>query len=260
MGRLRWRWAAGIPGPMLMLGLAVAGVGGTKEPAAGDGGIPSAFGREAPRGVGDLEVMQAHFIALAARVAPATVRLRGAKGGRGTGVLVRRDGLVLSARHVTGDPGAVLSVILTDGRTLRAEVVAADPASDLSLLQVADGRDLPNARLGRADLRPGAWCIALGYPGGVGYPEGESPPPSVRVGRVVRTPGAPDRHGHLVVTDCPIEGGDSGGPLFDLEGRVVGIHGKFWGMDSADNGHIPSDVALGLWGERLDAGRRGGDR
>lgn len=220
---------------------AAACLGSTAGPAPGDPGTPAAFDKPAPEGVEDLRAMQAHFRALADRVAPTAVHLRDAEGGVGSGVIVSEDGYILSCRHVTGDAGRPVTVVLADGRRMKAETVEADRDSDASLLKIVDGRGLPAARLGRSSgLGPGRWCMALGYPRGV------PPPPVVRVGRVVARGGRGDAR--WLFTDCVIEGGDSGGPLFDLEGRVVGIHGIMAGGGSLpdDNGHVRVEALRGL--------------
>jgi serine protease Do len=87
-----------------------------------------------------------------------------------------------------------------------------------------------------ADLKPGQWCIATGHPGG--YKTGRTPP--VRLGRVLN---ATDR---LIQTDCTLVGGDSGGPLFDLQGRVIGIHSRIGGPITA-NIHVPVDTYRDTW-------------
>jgi serine protease Do len=92
------------------------------------------------------------------------------------------------------------------------------------------------------DLKKGQWCLALGQPGG--FRAGRTPP--VRVGRVLES-------GRTYIrTDCTLVGGDSGGPLFDMEGRVIGIHSRIGGAITA-NIHVPIDTYRDTW-DRLAKG------
>jgi serine protease Do len=102
------------------------------------------------------------------------------------------------------------------------------------------------------DLKPGQWCLATGHPGG--YKPGRTP--VVRLGRVL------DVTDKFIQTDCTLVGGDSGGPLFDLHGRVIGIHSRI-GMPLSANLHVPVDtyrntwdrlVKAEVWGSRLSRG------
>jgi serine protease Do len=94
-------------------------------------------------------------------------------------------------------------------------------------------------------LKKGQWVISLGHPGG---PKQERRAP-VRVGQIQRT----FSDVKVVVTDCALVGGDSGGPLFDLTGKVVGIHSRI-GMSMEDNIHIPTKAFQDEW-DKLVAGK-----
>src|SRR5262249_32003214 len=95
----------------------------------------------------------------------------------------------------------------------------------------------PFAEMGKsADLKKGQWCITTGHPGG--YKKGRAP--VVRLGRVLK---ADDR---VVSTDCTLVGGDSGGPLFDLDGKVIGIHSRI-AEDITANMHVPVDTYRDTW-------------
>jgi serine protease Do len=110
---------------------------------------------------------------------------------------------------------------------------------------VEDGQEVPwpFAPLAAAtELKPGTWCLAMGHPGG--YQKGREP--VVRLGRVT----AVDSKG--VTTDCKLVGGDSGGPLFDLTGAVIGIHSRI-GTQLTKNVHVPVGSFLETW-ERLASG------
>jgi S1-C subfamily serine protease len=146
------------------------------------------------------------------------------RGGVGSGVLLTPDGLVLTAAHVIAGPdGRREMVVLDDGRRFRATFVGADRVSDLGLVQIVDAHNLPAAPLGDSStVRRGAWVLATGHP--LGRQEGR--PPVLRIGRVLNltTGGWRGRRGSRIATDAPIINGDSGGPLFDLDGHVVGIN------------------------------------
>jgi serine protease Do len=95
-------------------------------------------------------------------------------------------------------------------------------------------------------VKQGEWCLAIGHPGG--YKEGRSPP--VRLGRVLD-------HGNVLIrTDCTLVGGDSGGPLFNMYGKVIGIHSRIL-PGITHNIHVPVDTYVETW-ERLAKGESWG--
>jgi len=190
---------------------------------------------------------------LVARVTPATVGLLAPGGGAsGSGVIVSSDGLILSAAHVSlvGREGDFL-VLFPDGRQATARPLGAQTGRDASMLQIVEEGPWPFVEVGKDNPKGGDWVVAMGHPGG--FDLHRSPP--VRVGRVLSSPeeGLP-----FVTTDCTVSGGDSGGPLFDLEGRVVGIHSNI-GMMLSQNRHVPISVYHQDW-ERMAKGDRWGGR
>ena len=92
------------------------------------------------------------------------------------------------------------------------------------------------------DIKPGTWCMALGHPGGI--QQGRTPP--IRLGRVLNS----GKGARFLVTDATVISGDSGGPLFDLEGRVIGVHSNI-GMNVNQNQHVPIDVYREQWNDLL---------
>ena len=138
--------------------------------------------------------------------------------GQGSGFIISRDGYILTNHHVVSDARTV-KVTLSDGRELQAKVIGSDPKTDVALVKVEGGNNLPCAILGDSDrVDVGDWVMAIGNPYGldatvtVGVLSGK--------GRVI---GAGPYDDYLQ-TDASINPGNSGGPLFDSQGRVVGIN------------------------------------
>jgi len=147
--------------------------------------------------------------ATAEQVRRATVQVEGAGRRGGSGVIWRADGLVVTNAHVARGTGG--RIRLWDGRLVRATVAARDPQQDLALLQ-ADSGDLPEAAIGDSDaLRAGQLVLAVGSPYGHAG--------AVTVG-VMHANGG----GRWVQADLRLAPGNSGGPLADAEGRVIGIN------------------------------------
>jgi serine protease Do len=145
----------------------------------------------------------------------------------GSGVIITPEGLVLSQYHVShrgmGDdsnldfkPGDKTTVILSDGRECLAELLGGDRAHDLSLLRLLPPGPYPHVSLDpEVRVQRGDWLLKLGHP--MSYRRDRSAP--VRLGRVVCC--VPD----AFVSDCQTTSGDSGGPYFDLDGRLAGVIG-----------------------------------
>jgi Do/DeqQ family serine protease len=136
----------------------------------------------------------------------------------GSGVLLTPDGEILTNHHVV-DGAERLIVTLADGRTMRARVVGADPDTDLALIKLDAASDLPVAELGDSSaLRPGEWVCAIGNP--LGYEHTVTVGVVSFLGRKLFDEGLDD----YIQTDAAIDFGNSGGPLIDASGRVVGIN------------------------------------
>jgi serine protease Do len=173
---------------------------------------------------------------LNARLAPAVVRIIDGKrrapasqggwpGGWFSGVRVSPAGDILTCAHHNLAPGTKVTVALADGRQVQATVrgsvkqqVSATSryaAADVGLIRLDEKGDWPAAALGRsAGLKPGALCLTLGYPGVYG----PQLPPLLCLGRILE----PDPMGKIR-TSCRAQPGASGEPLFDLDGRVIGV-------------------------------------
>jgi serine protease Do len=171
-----------------------------------------------------------------------TVSLRAGFSG-GSGVLITPDGLVLTAAHViAGSQGRRLNVVLSDGRGYSATFVGADTEIDLGLIQITNGKDLPAAPVGDSStLQRGQWVLAAGHPLGPRFAR----PPVLRIGRVMGSGSlaAAARSNRRLATDAPLIIGDSGGPLFDLNGRVVGIHSMVTASGRMASIHSPVNYA-----------------
>jgi len=181
------------------------------------------------------------FVDLAAKLSPAVVNISteetsqaGSEGefspapyGRqhgkslGSGFLVSKDGYILTNDHVIENPSKV-TVTLQDGRNYTAKVIGGDAKTDVALLKIEAGHDLPVAPLGNSDdLKVGQWVMAIGNPFGFDH--------SVTVG-VVSAKGRflPDSVDQFIQTDASINPGNSGGPLIDLNGGVVGVNAAIY--------------------------------
>jgi serine protease Do len=204
---------------------------------------PPAFDKFLPEDVADLKAMQGHVKKVVDRVMPATVGLL-IGHAQGSGVIIDADGHILTAAHVSGRPGQPVTIVLHDGRKLRGVTLGADVGIDSGLVKIVDeDAEFPHVGMGRsADLKKGQWVIALGHPGG--YQKGRQP--VVRLGRVLE---ATPRH---LRTDCTLVGGDSGGPLFNMRGQVIGVHSRI-GSAITYNIHVPVDTYGDTW-DRLAAG------
>lgn len=175
------------------------------------------------------------------RVRPSVVQIRSDGRGSGTGVIWRPDGAIVTNDHVVAHAGDKIQVGLTDGRTLDAQVVARAPELDLALLSVP-AQGLPAAAAGDSrGLRVGELVFAVGHPwgqpwvvtAGIVSGVGEAPVRSGGQGAPATAP--------YIRSDVRLAPGNSGGPLLNARGEVVGINAMIFGGDLAVA--IPSHVA-----------------
>jgi len=174
--------------------------------------------------------------------------------GIGSGFIITPNGYVLTDAHVVADASEV-TVRLTDRREFRAKVVGADKGSDVALIKIP-AADLPTVRFGDpAKIRPGQWAIAIGSP--FGFDNSVTAGVISAVGRPL-----PDDSGTSFVTfiqtDAAVNPGNSGGPLFNIDGQVIGMNaqiysrtGGYMGMSFA----IPIDVALNVKDQLMKTGK-----
>lgn len=160
----------------------------------------------------------------------------------GTGFIISADGYVLTNHHVV-DGADDVKVKLQDGRELSAKVVGSDEQSDVALLKVA-ATGLPALRVGDSNtLKPGQWVVAIGSPFGLDH--------SVTAGVVSAVgranPYADQRYVPFIQTDVAINRGNSGGPLLDTRGQVVGVNSQIFSNSGGYMGvsfAIPIDTAM----------------
>jgi serine protease Do len=189
-------------------------------------------------------IQQGHQIGL-----PATV---GISIGNtfGSGVVVTEDGYVLSAGHVVASagPGQMATIYFPDRSTVQAKPLGINFNVDAGLLKITKEGKYPHVEMGRsAELKLGQWCVTLGHPNGLKVGR----PPVLRAGRVWYN------RDDAIGTDCAIVGGDSGGPLLDTDGRVIGIHSRI-SDGIIENFDVPIDAFRDNW-DRLAKGEVWGD-
>lgn len=166
---------------------------------------------------------------------------------QGSGCIISRNGLVLTAAHVVGD-SKIVNVTFPDQKRVQAKVLGADYGRDIALAIITAPGDFPFLELGSPqDLTVGDMVVALGHPGG--FDPQRKPP--VRLGRVFEF-----SQEAFIRSDCTVVGGDSGGPLLDLNGRVIGVHSSV-GADLSWNNHAPVAAVRQDW-DRMVKGDRWG--
>nr|WP_305956834.1 Do family serine endopeptidase [Aurantiacibacter sp. 219JJ12-13]MDP5260132.1 Do family serine endopeptidase [Aurantiacibacter sp. 219JJ12-13] len=143
----------------------------------------------------------------------------------GSGFIVSADGYVVTNNHVVSPPNQraeleEVTVTLPDGQEYQAEVVGTDPSSDLAVLKINRTQPFPFVNFGdSAEARVGDWVIAIGNPFGLG-----GTVTSGIVSAVSRSTGQGGAFDRFIQTDAAINRGNSGGPLFDMQGNVIGIN------------------------------------
>jgi serine protease Do len=137
---------------------------------------------------------------------------------RGSGFIINANGTIVTNNHVV--KGArTLSVTLDDGTVLPAKVIGTDPRTDIAVLKVDAGHPLPFIQLGNSrDVKPGEWVVAMGNPFGL-----SSTVTAGIVSAVSRDIGA-GPYDQFIQIDAPINQGNSGGPLFTQDGKVIGVN------------------------------------
>ena len=157
--------------------------------------------------------------------------------GSGSGVIVSEDGIILTAGHVIMSGARRFQITLSDGRQVEAALMGRNLNIDAGMLQITEEGSWPHVELGYStDCEFGQWVVGIGHPGG--YELGRTAP--VRTGKIV------DFQPDQMITDCALVGGDSGGPLFDLDGNLIAIHSSI-GDSIAENRHVSIDSFREIW-------------
>ena len=162
--------------------------------------------------------------------------------GQGSGFIISADGLILTNAHVVGEASEII-VKLTDRREFSAKVIGIDEISDIAVLRI-DAQNLPAVKIGDANkLKVGEWVVAIGSPFGF-----ENTVTSGIVSGKSRS--LPDgRYVPFIQTDVAVNPGNSGGPLFNMQGEVVGINSQIFSRTGGYMGlsfAIPVDVAINV--------------
>jgi serine protease Do len=181
-------------------------------------------------------------------VQPSIVQVGIQGRGGGTGVIWNPDGRIITNAHVVANEQAKIHVHLTDGRTLEAKVLHRDPRLDLAMLKV-NGDNLKALPIGDSSrLRIGEWVFAIGHPWGQRWALTAGIVSSLSSVKV-----ADDLTTRYIKSDVGLALGNSGGPLLDAEGKVVGINAMIFGGDLSVA--IPSDI-VSIWLAGLPASKR----
>jgi len=198
----------------------------------------------------DLAAFNPKLTGIAEQCRAATVGIVIPGGSMGSGVIIEEDGLILTAAHVLPKAGGEVVIVLADGRQVAGKALGVNRGVDSGIAKITEPGKYPTAPVAESDtVWEGDWCIAFGHGGGV---QTDRPAP-MRLGRMLHISSATSPIRWLT-TDCTVISGDSGGPLFDLEGNVIGIHSNI-GMSVLVNRHVPISAYHTQWEELSEAGK-----
>ena len=160
-----------------------------------------------------------------------------ANDGAGSGVIISPDGLILTAAHVIGKTGKKMKVRFADGKRTSAISLGGSEFSDAGMLKIIDEGPWPFVDIAeKQSSQIGDWCFGLGHPGGFDAKRGIV----VRIGRII------GKKDETMQTDSRLLGGDSGGPLFDFQGKVIAIHSRI-SQKPDQNFHVPIESFQANW-------------
>ena len=230
------------------------------EGTAADAAPASGLGPDLSSEANLLDAYSQAVVAVVEAVGPAVVSIVTGRGSRdeaferlgaGSGFFITPDGYLLTNHHVIRDAPEIQAALL-DGRRLRASVVGQDASTDLAVLRV-ETSGLPYAKLGEsAGLRVGQLVIAMGNP--YGFQSTVSTGVVSALGRTLRS-----LEGRLIENiiqhTAPLNPGNSGGPLLDSHGRVVGINTAIIALAQGIGFSIPADTARWVVSQLLSRGR-----
>jgi serine protease Do len=192
--------------------------------------------QEVPQTKADLEAIQNALANNLEDCSAATVSIRIGEGF-GSGVIVSREGLILTAAHVTAAVKGKMTVILNDGSEHKATSLGLHSETDAAMMSIDGGGDFAYVEINEDnDYKLGHWVYAIGHSGGFDLDRG----PVVRLGRITMG------NDSTLHSDCKVIGGDSGGPLFDMSGKLIGIHSRVQ-ASVEQNMHVPMREYLKHW-------------
>lgn len=174
------------------------------------------------------------------------------RGGVGSGFIISEDGYLITNHHVVSGADKI-TVTLNDRRVFEAEVIGSDELSDVALLKI-EGDDFPSVAFGDSEaIRVGEWVLAIGSPFGLEF----SAAAGIVSAKGRAVPGNQTNYVSFIQTDVAINQGNSGGPLFNLDGEVIGINSQILSSSGGSNGvsfAIPSNVALNVVEQLRESG------
>lgn len=160
-----------------------------------------------------------------------------ATGGSFSGVVIDTAGHILSAAHAVR-PNNLYEVTFPDGKKFKAKGLGRIPRNDAAMLKIEERGSWPYAPMGwSSSLKKDMPCVSIAYPGTVG-----AKTPTIRLGYIAETETAEG----FIRSTCLMEPGDSGGPVFDMKGRIIGLHSKI-DLSLDDNFEIPVDLYRKYW-------------
>ena len=167
----------------------------------------------------------------------------------GAGVVIRSDGYVVTSAHVVRGQTNPLFISLSNGSSFRAKVVGKDPFTDIAVVKI-DSSNLPVAKFAAdKSTRPGDWAIAIGTP--LGFDHSVSLGVVSAIGRSIADL---NNHVDLIQTDAAMNPGNSGGPLFNSRGEVIGINAVIRGGAQNIGFAVPSEIVKWISGELIAHG------
>lgn len=175
------------------------------------------------------------------------------RGGVGSGFVMSSDGYIITNHHVVANADSI-TVTLTDRREYAAEVIGSDELSDVALIKI-DAEDLRAVQFGDSEeVKVGEWVLAIGSPFGLEF----SAAAGIVSAKSRNVPSrGPANYVSFIQTDVAINQGNSGGPLFNLDGEVIGINSQILSSTGGSNGisfAIPSNMALNVLEQLRETG------
>lgn len=191
----------------------------------------------------DINRLQSKIFAAVQKVKPAVVAIND-RGAIFSGVLVSKEGHIFTAGHAVR-PRARYTVILSDGRQFRTRGLGSNKRVDMAMLKIESDTDLPFAELGdSATLTKNQPCVGISHPGYHQPNRG----PVIRFGHILQ---AVTRNEGMIKSTAKMEPGDSGGPLIDLDGKVIGIHSNIRRAEES-NYDVPVNSFMKHWDDLME--------